>query len=123
MKFVLKVVLIASISALGQLFLPFWSVAMVAFLIGFVIEGNGFSSFLSGFLGVGLLWATVALIIDVQTASLLSGKIASVLPFAGSVPLLILVTVLIGAVVGGFGALSGNMFRALFRKQKRTGYY
>ncbi|MEM6522321.1 MAG: hypothetical protein AAF693_00945 [Bacteroidota bacterium] len=123
MKFIIKLILTAGFSAAIQLFLPFWSVAIIAFLVCFLSDGNGFSSFLSGFLAVGLLWAIVALIIDTQTSSILSSKIAFVLPLNGSVPLLTLFTVLIGALVGGFGALSGSMFRALFRKQKKTGYY
>lgn len=123
MKLILKIFLIGGISTIVQLFLPFWSVAAVAFLVCLFLEGNGFSSFLSGFLAVGLLWAIVALVINAQTASILSSKIAFVLPLEGSVVLLTLITVLVGALVGGFGALSGSMFRALFRKQKKTGYY
>ena len=45
MKFMVKLALIAGISALLQLFLPFWSVAIVAFLVCLGFGGNGFSSF------------------------------------------------------------------------------
>lgn len=123
MKFILKLVLIAGISAVLQLFLPFWSVAIVAFVVCLVFGGSGFSSFLSGFLGVGILWTLAAIIIDTNTSSILSEKIANVLPLDGNVTLLILITVLLGALVGGFGALSGSMFRSLFQKQKKAGYY
>lgn len=123
MKFVLKLVLIAGISAILQLFLPFWSVAIVAFFICLVFGGSGFSSFLSGFLAIGMLWAIVAIIIDVNTSSILSEKIANILPLNGNVTLLIFISVLLGALVGGFGALSGSMARALLQKTKKTGYY
>lgn len=123
MKFVLKLVLIAGISAILQLFLPFWSVVIVAFFICLVFGGSGFASFLSGFLAIGMLWAIVAIIIDVKTSSILSEKIANILPLNGDVTLLIFISVLLGALVGGFGALSGSMARALLQKTKKTGYY
>ena len=123
MKFILKLVLIAGISAVIQLFLPFWSVAIVSFLVCLILGGNGFVSFLSGFLAIVLLWAAVALIIDTQTASILSSKIAYVLPLNGSISLLVLITILIGGLVGGFGALTGTLLNLTIRKPKKAGYY
>ena len=123
MKFMVKLALIAGISALLQLFLPFWSVAIVAFLVCLGVGGNGFSSFFCGFLAISILWGLTAIIIDTNTSSILSSKIANVLPLGGNVTLLILITVLVGALVGGFGALSGSLARALFQKTKKTGYY
>lgn len=123
MTFILKIVLIAAISAIAQLFLPFWSVALVAFIVCLVTSGNGFSAFSAGFLAVIILWGLVAAIIDINTSSILSSKIAQVLPLRGNVTLLMLLTVLVGGLVGGFGALSGSMFRVLFVKQKKAGYY
>jgi hypothetical protein len=58
-------------------------------------------------LGVFLLWAIVALWIDLKNESILSHKIAQIFPLGGSSFLLILVTAVIGALVSGFAAMSG----------------
>ncbi len=123
MKFILHIVLIAGISAISQLFLPFWSVAIVAFVLSLIFNSRGPRSFLAGFLGVALLWSAAAWAIDMSTASILSEKIANILPLEGNVTILILITALLGGLVGGFGALSGSMLGAFFRKEKRKGYY
>jgi len=68
-------------------------------------------SFLSGFLGVFLLWAGLAWWIDSKNNSILSERIAHVLPLGGNSMLLILVTGLVGGLVAGFAALSGAYLR------------
>jgi hypothetical protein len=67
-KFLLRVILIAGLAYLGQLYLPFWIAAVAAFLVGFLLSNNppkrrSFSrkktksfSFLAGFLALLLLW-------------------------------------------------------------------
>jgi hypothetical protein len=56
-------------------------------------------------------------LIDVRTNSILSTKIAPLLGFQ-SATLLILLTGLVGGLVGGLGALSGQQIRTLFTQQK-----
>jgi hypothetical protein len=58
-------------------------------------------------LGIFLLWSIVALWIDLKNESILSHKIAQIFPLGGSSFLLILTTAVIGALVGGFAAMSG----------------
>jgi hypothetical protein len=107
MKFLLATVLIASLSYLAGLFLPWWSIAIVAFLVALLIRPTIGMSFLAGFVGIFLLWFLVALWIDIKNEHILSGKIAQLFPLGGSSVLLILVTALLGALVGGFAAMSG----------------
>jgi hypothetical protein len=107
MRFLLATILTALLSFIAGLFLPWWSIAIVAFGVALFMKQFIGRSFLSGFLGVFLLWAIVALWIDLKNESILSHKIAQIFPLGGSSFLLILVTAVIGALVGGFAAMSG----------------
>ncbi len=117
MRFILSVLLIALLSYIAGLFLPWWSIALVAFAVSLLIVQPLGASFLSGFTGIFLLWGVLALWIDSNNESLLSHKIAQLFPLGGSSVLLIIVTALVGAVVGGFAAMSGAAVRAPKRKR------
>ena len=107
MKFILAIILTALLGFIAGLFLPWWSIAIVAFLVAIFIRQSIGKSFLTGFSGIFLLWAVVALWIDIKNESILSRKMAEIFPLGGSSALMILVTAFIGALVGGFAAMSG----------------
>ena len=117
MRFILSVLLIALLSYIAGLYLPWWSIALVAFAVALLITQSLGASFLSGFTGIFLLWAVLAVWIDSKNESLLSQKIAQLFPLGGSSVLLIIVTALVGGLVGGFAAMSGAALRAPKRKR------
>lgn len=108
MKFLLATLLTALLSFIAGIFLPWWSIAIIAFLISLVVRQSMSRSFLAGFAGIFLLWSLVALWIDIKNEHILSRKIAQLFPLGGSSFLLILVTALVGALVAGFAAMSGS---------------
>lgn len=108
MKFLLATLLTATLSFLTGLLLPWWSIAIVSFLVAFFIRQHYGASFFSGFAGIFLCWGLLSLWIDIKNKSVLSHKIAQLFPLGGSSVLLILVTALVGALVGGFAAMSGG---------------
>jgi hypothetical protein len=110
MRFLLATLLIALLSYIAGLFMPWWSIAVVAFIVALVIRPSIAMGFLSGFTGIFFLWAIVALWIDVKNEHILSHKIAQLFPLGGSSVLLILITAFVGALVGGFAAMSGASF-------------
>lgn len=112
MKFIFAVFLVAILSFIVGLFLPWWSIAIVSLFVIVLIPMRSGKAFLSGFLGIFILWAFLAVYIDVKNEGILSKKIAALLPLSGSSIVLILITALVGAVVGGFGALSGSYLRS-----------
>jgi hypothetical protein len=118
MAFISRIFLVMALALLFQLFFPWWSLAVAAFLIGWMMGGNGFASFLGGFLGIFLLWAAYALYIDQQSDMALSGRVAQLFQLP-SRELLIVATGLVGGLLGGFGTLSGSMFRAIYAKKRR----
>lgn len=111
MRFVLATLLIAVASFIAGLYLPWWSIAIVAFLIAFLVPQGIGRSFLSGFAGIFLLWGGLALWIDAANERILSQKIAQLFMLGSHSILLILVTALVGALVGGFAAMSGASLR------------
>lgn len=118
MKFLAATVLILLLSFIAGLFLPWWSIAIVAFLIALLIPQSIGKNFLAGFLGVFLLWGILALWIDVKNDSVLSQKIAQLFSLGNAGFLLILVTALIGALVAGFAAMSGGSLRPAHRRRR-----
>ena len=111
MKFVTSLFLTALLSFVLGLYLPWWSVAIAAFLVAALIFQKPLFAFLSGFLGLFLLWSFFAGIINSANEGILAARVAAIFPLGGSSFLLILVTALIGALVAGLAALSGRYLR------------
>lgn len=122
MKLIVRIILIVVLSYLLSIYFPWWVLVIMSFIVGFVIYGGGFTVFLSGFLGGGLLWLSYAWYLDYRTNSILSEKIIHLFPFEDNF-FLIIVSGVIGALAGGFGAITGNSFRLLFEKTKSSSYY
>jgi len=122
MKVAIKMILIATLAYLVEVYLPWWSVVVVAFLVNVIIYTKGSPSFLSGFLGVGLFWLILAWNIDAANASLLSSRVSQLFPIQGTLAILVF-TFLAGGLAGGFGALAGSHFRNLIKKKKDQHYY
>lgn len=112
MKFLTAIVLTAILSFISGLFLPWWGIAIVALAIAAMIHQKPWKAFLSGFLGVFLLWAGLAWWIDMKNNSVLSQKVAALLPLGGNSLAIIAVTGFIGGLVAGLAALSGSFLRA-----------
>ncbi len=112
MKFPTAVILTGLLSFVSSLFLPWWGIAIAALFIAVIIHQKAWKAFLSGFLGVALLWGGIALWIDIKNQGILSARIAQILPLGGSSALLIVVTAVVGGLAGGMAALTGSFLRA-----------
>jgi hypothetical protein len=113
MKFIVSILLMALLSFALGLYLPWWSLALVAFVVAALIHQRAGKAFLSGFLALFLLWGILAFIIDANNDHVLSVKVAELLPLGGSSLLLILVTALIAGLVGGLAAMAGSYVRTI----------
>ena len=111
LKFTIAILLTALLCFVGGLWFPWWEIAVASFIVSMIIPQQRWDSFLSGSLGVFFLWGILSWWIDFKNNSILSQKIAQVLPLGGSPYLLILVTALIGGIVGGFAALTASYIR------------
>ena len=117
MKFLATTILIVLLSFIAGLYLPWWSIAIIAFLVSLLVPQSIGKSFLAGFLGIFLLWGLLAMWIDIKNESVLSNKIAQLFPIGGSSIVLILITAFVGALVAGFAAMSGSSLRPVRRKR------
>jgi hypothetical protein len=111
MKYIISILLTALVSFIAGLYLPWWSIALAAFVVSLIMDQSPAWSFLSGFIGIFLLWEILAWWIDEKNNRILSQKIATVLHLGGSSVLLIFVTSLVGALVGGMAGLAGGYLR------------
>jgi hypothetical protein len=112
-KFIVSILLSAlmgyAIGIYGNL--PWWSFVVTNFIIAIVVNQKPGKSFLSGALGIGLLWLVLALVIDTQNNHILSVKVANILPLKGSYIALIIITSVVGFLLGGLSSLTGSFVR------------
>jgi hypothetical protein len=111
MKFLVSVMLIALLSMSACLYLPWWSIAIVAFIVAAAIPQKPGRSFLAGFLALFLLWGALAWFISSNNNHVLAHKVSLLILKMDSPGALITVTALIGALVAGLAALSGSFVR------------
>jgi hypothetical protein len=91
--------------------LPWWSFVPANFLLSIAIIQKPWRAFLSGAMGVGFLWLSLALTIDHQNNHLLSTKVANIFPLKGAYNILIFITFFIGFLLGGLSSLAGSFIR------------
>jgi hypothetical protein len=106
MKFTIQTILTIIICFALQYFLPWWTMAIGAFGVGYFVNNKSYVSFFAGLVGAGLLWAGAAYYNDLTTHAILSNKIDHLLPLPS-----LLMTTLIGGIVGGFGGMTGALLR------------
>jgi hypothetical protein len=111
MKFFVSILLTALLALALGFYLSWWSVAVAAFVVAAFVRQRPGMAWLSGFLGIFLLWGGLALWIDMENQQILSKRIAQLLMLGGSSIALILVTAFIGSLVGGMAALTASYMR------------
>jgi hypothetical protein len=116
MKFALHIIVVFLLCGLLQSLMPWWTMAVGAFITGLLFGNKGYVSFAAGFIGIGLLWALTAWYTDSATGSILGSRVAGILPVK-TAGMLIVVTTLIGALVGGLSSMTGGMITAKERSK------
>ena len=111
MKFIVSLILMAALSFAACLYLPWWSIAIVCFIVAALIPQRPGIAFLCGFISLFILWAGLSFWISNNNAHVLAHKISVVILKKDDPNQLIIVTGLIGAIVGGFAALTGSLIR------------
>ena len=111
MKFIVSILLIALLSIAACLYLPWWSIALVSFIVAAIIPQKPAKSFVTGFIALFLSWAALAWFLSSNNDHLLAHKISVLFLKMDSPLLLIIATALIGALVAGFASLAGSYVR------------
>ncbi len=111
MKFIVSLILMALLSFATCLYLPWWSIAIVCFLIAALIPQRPATAFICGFISLFILWAGLSFWISMNNEHILAHKMSVIILKKDNPVMLILVTGLIGAVVAGFASLTGSIVR------------
>lgn len=115
MRFILAVVL-TMILALGlHQFLPWWSIALGAFIVGLIIKTKPAYLFFSSFVAGLLLWGGTALLINSGNDGILASKIGTLFGGVGGLGIMI-VSAVFGGIAAGMGGLSGCLLRQIIVK-------
>ena len=118
MKFLISILLIMLLSFCACLYFPWWSIAIVAFLVAALIKQTPLVSFFSGFTALFLLWGIMSFWISSNNNHILAHKVSLLIFKADNTFLLILSTALTGALVAGFAALTASFLRPyLYEKE------
>lgn len=94
---------------LAGLWLPYWSLSVVAMLCGILIKPGGWRAFLAGAIAGALLWGGLAWSADAANAQVLSTRVGGL--FGTSPGGMVAITVSVGALLAGLGALLGDRIR------------
>lgn len=114
-NFLIGVLVIFLLGNLCRVGLPWWMLAPLAAIAGWIIPKSGIGAFHSGFWGGFLCWLIAAWLPDKANDSLLSNKVGQL--FMGVEPTtLLLATALIGGLLGAMGALTGFLAKDVLIK-------
>ncbi|MCB9186571.1 MAG: hypothetical protein H6601_07470 [Flavobacteriales bacterium] len=118
MNLILRILVIAVLATLGQLFLPWWTIAIVALLVEALVGKADSTAFYSGFYGIAIPWIALAAYIDMKSGSILTVRILEMfkLPPYGFV--MVIVTGLLGGLIGGLSSMLGGWIRQIFQDGK-----
>jgi len=117
LKAILQIIITILASYFVQMYLPFWSLALIAGVIAlFFVYRNSLTSFAAGFLAAFILWCAFAYTLDSENFNILSNKMGLLFKTEGAY--LPYATGLIGGMLGGFGALTGALLRKIFENNK-----
>ena len=111
MKFIISFILTALLSFGLCLFLPWWSIAIAAFIVAALIPQKPFKAFACAFLALFLLWGGLSFWISNNNHHLLAHKMSLLILKMDNTGLLFFVTAFIGAIIAGFAALAGSYAR------------
>ena len=108
-------ILILVLSSAAQLDLPWWSLALVAFVVAIAVAPSGKVGFWAGFVGAALSWLLPAAWLAYRNDGLLAHRVAQLLPLGGSPVALVLVASVVAGLAGGLAGLAGVWLRLAFR--------
>ena len=111
MKFFISLILTALLAFAFCLFLPWWSIAIAAFIVAALIPQKPGKAFYTAFIALLLLWGGLSFWMSNNNQHVLAHKISQLILKMDNPMLLILITALIGALVAGFAALAGSYLR------------
>ena len=121
MKFLLFTLLSALLVVFLNIVSPYWVVMIALAVLAVLIRPSAWGGFFGGGLGMGLTWLGQTAYISAVTSSTLPDKMGALMGLGSGLSLMVLTAVL-GFILGGCSGLLGVMFRNLVQKKRRDVY-
>ena len=121
MKFLLFTLLSALLVVFLNIVSPYWVVMIALTVLAGLIRPSVWGGFFGGGLGMGLVWLGQTVYISAVTSSTLPDKMGAIMGLGSGLNLMVLTAVL-GFILGGFSGLLGVLFRNLVQKKRRYVY-
>ncbi len=115
MKFYLSIILIILLGVGLSFFLPWWSLAIAAFVVEFLLHQHAFKAFLASFIAGLIFWGGWSFWIDSANSYIMSTRMADMIG-VGEGYLLIIITMILGGLIAGLSGWAGQSIRNLFAK-------
>lgn len=109
MKFAISILLSALLAYAAGLYLPWWSISLATGVVALIVWQKPLAAFLSGFIALFLLWLILVVRINALNEGILAPKISMIMGIGSSGTMLILLSCVLGGLVGGMGALCGSL--------------
>ncbi len=94
---------------------PWWLIIIAPLLLGFFFKITQFHAFLMGAFSIIIYWGFLFIILSSKVGSSILERVAYLLPINGSKVGLVIITLLIGGLLGGLAALNGAFWRKSMR--------
>lgn len=98
------------VTAILQVFTPWWTIALIPFLVMIWRPETSINAFITGFFAIALLWFCYGLYSHMSTDGIMSNRIAEIFSLPNGI-LLLIITTIVGGIVGGVSGLSGYFVR------------
>jgi len=121
MKFLLFTLLSALVVVFLNIVAPYWVVMIAVTALAALIRPTVWGGFLGGGLGMGLVWLGQTMYISAVTSSTLPDKMGALMGLGSGLSLMLLTAVL-GFILGGCSGLLGVKFRNLIQKKPTDVY-
>lgn len=118
MRAIFAGVLIFVFGWIAQMFLPWWTIAILCFVISIAFFEKAKHALIVGFTTVFSLWLILAFYKSYQNDFILLERMSNLLGL-GSKWLLPFITALIGGIVGALSSLSGYYLQSINEKKAR----
>jgi len=119
-RFLILTLIIILLTGVTIYFLPYWWIIIVVpFVISLFAFKNGFHAFFSGFLSIAILNLIVSIWRTTNVNDNYISAIGELIKIPGGTIGLIAVITLLGAFMGGLGALTATLLAQLFDNKKR----
>lgn len=115
-SFLSAITFVFLLGLLSQFIFPWWTLAIAAGIGTLIFADRSSIALAAGAIGAGLLWLISALVFHSEFGGGIAGRIAELISLP-SIFWTYLITLIIAAVVGGLGGLTGYYLRASFSAQ------